>query len=205
VAAGVANHESVSAASAVAGASSVSLVLGATSAAENLYADGYVFYIDGDGSGQERRIVSHASASSTGTLTAVLEEPLEDAVTAGDEATLRTNEYKSVVVTPGNAIVAVAGAPQCDIPIGSTTEQFFWLQTWGPAMVVSDATTFVDGGLVTYATSTTDDAGQITATVAHVATVTTDPTTSREIIAVALDPGDASDADYKWINLRINP
>ncbi len=205
VAAGTANHESMSAASAVAGATSVSLVLGGTSVAANLYADGTIFYIDGTGSGQERRIVSHASYSSDATATFVLEEGLEAAVAAGDEVTLRPNLYKSVVVTPGNAVCNVAGVPQFSVGVGSTTEQFFWLQTWGPALAVSDATTFVEGSPVSYATSTTDDAGQITSTVAHVATVTTDPTTSREIIAVALDPGDASDVDYKWINLRVNP
>lgn len=206
IAAGTAGHESISAASAAAGASTVSAVLTATSISANFYADGYFFVIDGTGSGQERRVVSHASFSSDATATFTLDEPLETALAAGDEVTLRRNEYKSVVVTPGNAICNVVGVPQFEVPVGSTTEVFFWVQTWGPAMAVSDASTFVEGSLVTYASSTTDDAGQVTLFSIASTTSSSDVVpVVREVIAIALDPGDASDADHKWVNLRVQP
>jgi hypothetical protein len=206
IAAGTAGHESISAASAVAGATTVSATLTATSISANFYADGYFFVVDGTGSGQERRVVSHASFSSDAVATFVLDEGLETALAAGDEVTLRRNEYKSVVVTPGNAVCAVAGVPQHEVGAGSTTEQFFWVQTWGPAMAVSDASTFVEGSLVTYASSTTDDAGQVTLySMASSASNTTITPVVLEVIAIALDPGDASDADHKWINLKLNP
>jgi hypothetical protein len=206
IAAGTAGHESISAASAAAGATTVSAVLTATSISANYYADGYFLVIDDTGVGQERRVVSHASFSSDATATFVLDEPLETALSAGADVTLRRNEYKNIVVTPGNAICNVVGVPQFEVGAGSTNEQFFWVQTWGPAMAISDASTFVEGSLVTYASSTTDDAGQVTLySMASSASNTTITPVVLEVIAISLDPGDADDAGAKWINLKVNP
>lgn len=188
--------------SAAAGATSLSAVLGASSVAANTFTR--VAIIDGTSSyAQERRIVSHASVTASGTITVALEEPLETAVAAGDEATFRPHEYASVVVTPGDSRVAIAGTPQFIVPAGSTNAQYFWLQTWGPGMGIRDGSAATDGALFTYATSTTDDAGQLTALT--IVTSTSFTAVPREIIAICLDAGDTSDADGIYVNWKINP
>lgn len=204
-AAATANHVNVAPSAAhVAGVSSVSLTLGATSAAANLYEDGWLFVSDSSSdaaNGVERRIMSHASASSSGTLTVRLFEGIEEALTTADEITLRTNEYSGIVTTPGNAIVQVAGVPAFDVPAGSTDVQYFWLQTWGPCSVTGDGSTFADGLAVTYVSSGTADAGQITAVVSS-----SDFLVTREVVGTVYDVGSAaSDLDARFIRIKINP
>lgn len=189
--------------SAAAGATSLSAVLGASSIAANAFHRAVI--IDGASSwGQERRIVSHASVSSTGTITVALDEPLETAVAAGDEVTFRYHELDNVVVTPGDAICKVAGAPQFDVPAGTTNAQYFWLQTWGPGMGQRDGSAASEGSLLTYATSTTADAGQLT--IVQIASSTALPAQAlRFPIAECIDPGDTSDLDAVFVNWRIQP
>lgn len=211
--AGTANHLSVTTVVGTAGASTASATLGATSAAANLYEDGYMIVLDGDGQGQERRVVSHASASASGVLTVKLDEPFETTLGATDEVSFRKNRYKSVVITDGDALGGVVGVVQSEIGAGTTNEQFFWVQSWGPSMVLSDATAFAVGAPITYSTAATDDDGQATSTIYSTAFTTASATTAsptiaitlREIIGVSIDAGDTADAETKWVNLRINP
>jgi hypothetical protein len=210
---GTGNHLSVATVVGVAGASTVSATLGATSAAANLYEDGYFLVLDGTGQGQERRIVSHAANTGSAILVMAIEEPLETTLASSDEVSLRKNLFKSVVVTDGDAVGGVVGIVPCEVGAGTSTEQYFWVQTWGPAMVLCDATAFTVGAPVTYSTAATDDDGQATTTIYSTAFTTASATTVsptlaitlREIIGTSLDPGDTADAETKWINVKIFP
>jgi hypothetical protein len=197
-AAPVANHVSVAWASGGAvGAYTVTVTLGATAATANQYRDGWLVAIDGTGSGQYRKIKSHPAAGSAATLELTLYDPIETAFVAADEITLVKNQHAAVRVTPGNAAVAVAGVPAFTVPAGSTTTQYFWIQTGGPAMVLGDGSTFVAGECVTFAVAGTADAGQVTIT-----TGTT--TTGQPLLGYIIDLGDASsDLDYRFVNLQI--
>lgn len=203
----VTNHKSVAWASGgAAGATSVTLTLGATSAAENLYEDGYLIGIDnssGDASGQLRIVESHPSASSSGTVTVTLKDAIESAFSTSDEVSLIPNKFGGVTTSTGAAVDLVVGVPQFDVPAGSTTAQYFWLQTWGPAAVAGDGSAFTAGSPVTLATATTADAGQMTLLVLDLDA--TADATALPVIGHVIDGGDTSDADHRLVDLRINP
>lgn len=195
------NHISVAAVAAAAGATNVSVTLGATSAAAGLYEDGQFIVIDGTNSGQARRIESHASASSGGVLTMELDAPLEGALTTSEECSLVANPFSDVVVTPGDAVVPVAGVPQFSVGAGTTDAQYFWLQTAGRAACIGDGSTFVLGGMISLATATTADAGQVTIVAGTASNASVVP---QVVIGTLASLGDAaSDADYRLVDLSI--
>jgi hypothetical protein len=201
-AAPTANHVSiVPAASVAAGATQITVTLGATSAAANLYKDGVIVVIDGTEIGQRRKIKEHTSGSASGSVTLTLYDAFEYNVATADEVSLLPNRFADVVVTPGDALVPVAGVPQCYVPPGSTTPQYFWIQTAGYGMWRGDGSTFALGNLVTVATATTDDAGQCT-----LLSFVSSTAAQNHVIAlgqvVAL--GDAaSDGDARYVDLWI--
>lgn len=196
-AAPVANHVSVAWASGGGvGAYTVTVTLGATAATANQYAEGWLVGIDGTGSGQLRKIKSHPAAGSGATLELTLYDAIETAFVAADEISLIANEYAGVRRHPGTAS-SVLGVPAADVSAGSSTTQYFWLQTGGPALVLGDGSTFVAGEAVTYAIAGTADAGQVT--------ITTGTTTAGQpVVGYIIDLGDAaSDLDFRFVNLQL--
>ena len=199
-AASVANHvAAVWASGGVSNTDTVAITLGATSAAANLYADGWIVPADGTGQGQSRVIKNHTSASSSGVMSLTVMDPFTVSFAASAEIGLVKNRFDSVIISPGNAIGDVVGANQVEVPIGSTTVQYFWIQTWGPAMITGDGATYANGSSVTQAISTTADAGQITVIVGLATTV-----------APALVIGDiieivsaASDGDARFVDMKL--
>ncbi len=94
------------------------------------------------------------------------------------------------------------GVPQHNVPAGSTTTQYAWLQTWGPALVQGDGSTFVDGALVVPATAATGDAGQVTLGVEQ----GTGTTTTLIPVGKIIEASDAaSDLDFRLVDLTIRP
>jgi len=127
-----------------AGATTISITLGATEAAANLYAEGYLFFnvpilATSANPHEMYAIKSHAYIASggTGVFTIDEEDGFTTAVTAGTEtAGLIVNPYKDVVVAPA----AVAGRFVGVTCRSMTADYFGWVQVAGLATVAVDGT-----------------------------------------------------------------
>src|SRR5262245_8874353 len=80
----VANHQNLTVATAVAGATSITVTLGATAATANQYAGGWVTISAGTGAGQRLLIGSHPAANASATLVLTLSDPTVSATLAAD-------------------------------------------------------------------------------------------------------------------------
>lgn len=145
----VANHINLSFSSAPAvGDRTVSVTLGATSAAADLYKDGFLVVQDGDGEGIAYAIEGHAAIGSAGTgeFNLGLGESIQVAgATSETNVDLVKNTYKDVVIS---------ATDQADVPLGVfnvtvAADAFGMLQTWGPASVWQDEATGVGDMLTT--------------------------------------------------------
>jgi len=135
------NHDSdlvVTAAAAV-GAKSASVTLGATAAAEDLYANGYLLVNDEAGEGHIYKIRQHDAIGSggTGTINLMDGDTIAVALTTSSQVGLVANPYMHVIPSPGGA--------QTGRTVGFTTvavadNSYFWAQTWGEAAVLVDGT-----------------------------------------------------------------
>jgi hypothetical protein len=139
------NHdEDLVVATTAAGSTTVAVTLGATAAAKNLYAEGYLFInvpilATSANPHEMYRIKDHAVVLSAGVLTANLEEPdgLVTAITNGTETVgLIKNPYKDIVVAPA----AVAGRFVGVTCRSLTADYFGWIQVAGLAVVAMDGT-----------------------------------------------------------------
>ena len=121
-------------------ARSVTLTNSTTAITANQYAGGYLWI---DNEGHCYKIKSHpAESTGTGSVVITLEDDdyLRAALTtATSNAGLRRNPYDSVVVNP----TTPTGAPVGVTPIAVTASYYFWLQTWGPAAVLTNGTLIV--------------------------------------------------------------
>lgn len=80
-----------------------------------------------------------ASAGNSATaVRVVLEEndKLKVALTTVSKIALRPNPYSSIIVAPTALTAEILGVPNVTVPAAN----YFWLQTWGPAMVKYDNT-----------------------------------------------------------------
>lgn len=109
----VANHQNIAiAANAAAGATQVTVTLGATAATANFYAGGYLIVNDGTGEGQTLKIASNPAADLSTNMVVTLEDPIVTSITAaGSEVSLFPNPYKGVVINP---------TTPTNIPVGVT-------------------------------------------------------------------------------------
>ena len=138
------NHdEDLAVATTAAGASSITVTLGATAAAKNLYAEGYLFFnlptLSTAGSRVFYKIRSHPAAASAGTLALTIDEDDRTviAVTNGTEtAGLIKNPYKDVVVAPAAIVGRYVGVSPCQI----AANYFGWVQVAGLAVASMDGT-----------------------------------------------------------------
>lgn len=112
----------------------------------NEYKEGYLFIDSGAGAGQVCTIKSHPA----GTASADCEFTLEDedaltvALTTASDIGLRLNPYDGVLVMP----TSLTGIPVGVTPIAVTTPNYFWLQTWGPAAVLTAGDVLVGNNVV---------------------------------------------------------
>ena len=121
------------------GDKSVSVTLGGTAAAEDLYANGYLFFNTAAGSGQVYRIRQHDAIGSggTGTINLMDGDTLAEALTTSSKAGLVLNPYMHVIPSPGGAQTGrTVGFAPCDV----ADDSYFWAQTWGEAAVEADGT-----------------------------------------------------------------
>lgn len=94
----VAAHQNMATSTAAAGATSLTVTLGAGALAANYYAGGYVVVNAGAGIGQTLRIASHPSSAGSTTLVLTLEDSI---VTATNSASTKT----CLIAAPGNGVV----------------------------------------------------------------------------------------------------
>ena len=140
--AALANHDSdlaVASAAAV-GATGVSVTLGGTAAAKDLYANGYLFVNDVEGEGHVYKILGHDAIGSggTGTINLMDGDSIKEALVAGSsQVGLVLSPYKDVIPTPGGA---QTGRCVGYAPTEVADDSYFWVQTWGEAAVLADGT-----------------------------------------------------------------
>lgn len=205
-AAEVGNHTSVAYASGGAiGSTSVTVTLGATAATAQQYRDGFLTVIDGTGQGQIRKIRSHPAAALSSTLEVEVYDPFEIAIASGAEISLAVSPYDSLIVTPGDSqALTVAGVPQCAVGAGTSDVQYFWAQTYGPALVLGDGSTFTEGAPCVPASAGTGDAGQITLGSESDGTgASNDPSDLHPLVGNLLEIYDNSDGDHRYVDLRV--
>lgn len=141
------------------GATAVTVTVGATAVVENEYAEGYLCVTDGTGEAYYYKIRNHPSHAGSGTFTANLYDPIAVASAAATTTTLVQNLWRDPVIAPTSQARVPIGIPTFTIPVGSTTAQYGWIQTWGFVLGWCDENTAI-GSLTTIGTGT---AGQIEA------------------------------------------
>ena len=125
------------AATAAIGDTSLTITNASTAITENQYAEGYVFFNTAAGQGQICTIRSHpAETTTSGSCVLRLEDEdaLTVALTTSSKVGLRKNVYKDVIVSP----TTITGIPIGVTPIAVTLNYYFWIQTWGPAAVLTN-------------------------------------------------------------------
>ncbi len=137
----VANHKNIAWASGgAAGSKTVTLTLGATAATANQYADGYLHVNDATGEGQCYRIKSHPAANASATLELTLYDEIVTALASGSECTLTANKYNGLIVAPNGGLTSIViGVPLITV----TANYYMWVQTKGPAPVLTQGTVVI--------------------------------------------------------------
>lgn len=137
------------------GATSIQVTAGGTLITANQYQGGFAVISAGTGIGQTLRIQSNSSATSSGTCTIVLEDPLSVALTtATSKVSLTLNPYGSqygttfatsgVVISPTVSTGASIGVTISPIPATSTTVlSYGFIQCKGAIACLNDANTAI--------------------------------------------------------------
>ena len=115
------------------------LVTCASTAATNLYAEGYICVGTAAGEGYTYSILSHAAVSTgaVGTFNLYPDDPVQVTTTAAGTYSLLQNKYNGVIQMP----VTTATGPLVGVaPYVIGVTQFGWIQTWGPCATWLDAT-----------------------------------------------------------------
>ncbi|KKN36498.1 hypothetical protein LCGC14_0773210 [marine sediment metagenome] len=114
----------------------------------NAFAGGYIFVNDGAGEGQMAQILSHTSASTGSTLNSRMNIELADggifttAVSTGavgttdSEVGIVRNPYDKAIIAPATLTSVALGVT----PRAVAVNYYFWVQTWGPAVVQVNST-----------------------------------------------------------------
>lgn len=129
------NHQNLAPAAAAIGDTTVTVTLGATAATANQYAQGWIVITVTPGEGYQYKISSHPAADASATLALTLVDPIRVALTTSSRVDMVLNPYSGVVVNPTTATSSPVGVAVTAI----TASQFGWIQTHGPACVLSDA------------------------------------------------------------------
>lgn len=104
----------------------------ATSHAADFFAEGYIIAQSGTAAnlGQVYRIKTHASVADTSNVTLNLYDGLQKAPNVTDKWSIYRNPYNGVIQNVAGT-VAAAGVLSCP----ATTNDYVWIQTWGPCAV----------------------------------------------------------------------
>lgn len=172
-----ANHTGLTCATAVIGATTITVTLGGTAVTANQYAGGFAVVSAGTGIGQTLRIASHpAQTSTSGTVVLTLEDPLSVATLVSDsKVSLTLNPYGAAngadvrtsgcVVSPTVATGPTIGVTLYPIAASTTTVPTYgYIQARGPVACLNGAGTAIGldvmpggsvaGSCVTYVVAT---------------------------------------------------
>lgn len=130
------NHHNLTPVAASIGATTVTVTLGNTAATLNQYLNGYLL-VEADSGGTPGymyQIGGNQAAAGNATLALQLNDPLQVAITTAAKITLIPNEYSGVIISAASATGAPVGAAIYPV----TASYYGWVQTVGPASVLSD-------------------------------------------------------------------
>lgn len=166
------------------GATSIQVTAGGTAVSANQYQGGFAVISAGTGIGQTLRIAGNSSATSSGTCTITLEDPLSVALTtATSKVSLTLNPYGSqygaalgthgVIISPTTATGPSIGVTLYPIPATSTSVlSYGFIQTRGAVACLNDSTTAIGldvmpssavaGAVLTYVVATRNRVGTST-------------------------------------------
>jgi hypothetical protein len=128
-------HQQLTPAATAIGARQIVAALGASAAAENLYAEGWAIIDTTPGLGYAYPIAGHAAVASSGNITLNLpsDSLVQVALTTSSRVSLQRNPYAGVIQSPVTTLTgAVVGVAVYPI----TAAQYGWIQTHGPGAVL---------------------------------------------------------------------
>ena len=108
----------------------------------NQYAGGFANIDVTPGVGYTYRISSHPAATAA-VVTITLEDPIQVALTTSSKVDLVASPFNGVIVNPATATSSPVGVGVYPV----VNAQYGWVQTYGPAAVLSDGGTTVGLGL----------------------------------------------------------
>ena len=140
----IADHQNMATSTASAGATSVTVTLGATAVTANQYAGGFITFNAGTGAGQTLRIASHPAANASATCVITLEDPIVTATnTATTKSSLAPNPFASIIIHPTTSTNSPAGVTLYPISAGLIG----LVQTKGQIACLNDAGTTIGLGI----------------------------------------------------------
>jgi hypothetical protein len=127
------------------GATQVTLLLGATLAAKDAYADGYLQIYDGAATvvGHQYLIESHPAADSAANIYLQLDRPIAAAVIASDTWSLIPNPWSSLT-HEASLVHGFGGVPVISVSSG----YYAWFQVGGVACTLNDGNTAIGSVIV---------------------------------------------------------
>lgn len=110
-------------------------IYSATALSANELAEGYVHVQSGTAknTGYLYRVKSHDAIGATSTGELSLYDPIQHVFDTADSLTVQRNLYNKGTLASENIPAGIA-------PVYATTNEYLWLQTWGPASVLNEAT-----------------------------------------------------------------
>ena len=144
------------------GVTTITVNVGTTNATANLYADGYLTIDTSPGQGMYQ-IKSHPAIASAagGVFTLYEDDKLRDILTSGTtKVGLQENPYSSTVATPATTLTGIVVGVT---PVAVPADSFFWLQTYGPAVVTVSAALVAGRGVIVAGASVGEATVQTTA------------------------------------------
>ncbi len=139
----IAHHINMTCAVAAAGATQITVTLGATEVTANQYAGGYIVINDVDGEGYTYSIKSHPAAAGSATCVLTLDdgESVQVALTANSQASLVANQYNSIIIHASTSTGTSVGVAVDAIAAGS----YGWIKTRGVVSCLGDGTPAATG------------------------------------------------------------
>lgn len=112
------------------------------------YKDGYLFINDNAGQGEVYRVKSNTAVASAAGCEITIDESdgIRTALTTSSQFGLMYNPYKDIKIVDGDGTMTTGPLGVTTIPV--TADYFCWVQTAGPAAVLSGAATYVVGDAI---------------------------------------------------------
>ena len=169
------------------GDKTVSVPTATTAVSLNQYAGGYFYLNKVDRPGDIYKVKGNTAVGIGATTVVTLEAPLHTAFLATAEGSLRASKFNSPETS--TVLSTPVGAPNVDIPAGSVTQQWGWVQCGGPCPLVNSAAVAIGSGVAQSAT-----AGAVVIA-----------TAASSVIGTSMQAGVAAGLDYMLTDLNITP